>query len=113
MFKSKLAGVTLSGMVDGAVVHTAVHAAIQPTEKKAEPYHFQLRDAKGSRTAAAVAAARGVLVSIYPAQATTVDAKYFDYLSQHGLAGDPGLVVGEKAAANIAPLRRVTPSPAA
>lgn len=151
MFKSKLAGVALSGMVmcgalgfsalaqadavtdwnaitmdavtimrpgpqgmlDVALVHVAMHDAIQSIEKKYEPYHFQLRDAKGSRTAAAVAAARGVLVSIYPTQATTVDAKYFDYLSQHGLTGDPGLVVGEKAAANIVPLRRATPSPAA
>ncbi len=151
MFKSKLAGVALSGMVmcgalgvpalaqadavtdwnaitmdavtvmrpgpqgmlDVALVHIAMHDAIQSIEKKYEPYHFQMKDAKGSRTAAAVAAARGVLVTIYPTQATTVDAKYFDYLSQHGLTGDPGLVVGEKAAANIAPLRRQTPSPAA
>jgi hypothetical protein len=101
------------GMLDVALVHIAVHDAIQSIERKYEPYHFQLRDAKGSRTAAAVAAARGVLVSIYPAQATAVDAKYFDYLSQHGLTGDPGLVVGEKAAANIVTLRRATPSPAA
>jgi hypothetical protein len=101
------------GMLDVALVHIAVHDAIQSIEKKYEPYHFQLRDAKGSRTAAAVAAARGVLVSIYPTQATTLDAKYFDYLSQHGLTGDPGLVVGEKAAANIVTLRRATPSPAA
>jgi hypothetical protein len=151
MFKSKLAGVALSGMVmcgalgfsalaqadavtdwnaitmdavtvmrpgpqgmlDVSLVHIAMHDAIQSIEKTYEPYHFQMRDAKGSRTAAAVAAARGVLVSIYPTQATTVDAKYFDYLAQHGLNGDPGLVVGEKAAANIVPLRRATPSPAA
>ena len=151
MFKSKLAGVALSGMVmcgalgfsalaqadavtdwnaitmdavtvmrpgpqgmlDVSLVHIAMHDAIQSIEKTYEPYHFQMRDAKGSRTAAAVAAARGVLGSIYPTQATTVDAKYFDYLAQHGLNGDPGLLVSEKAAANIVPLRRTTPSPAA
>ena len=101
------------GMLDVALVHVAVHDAIQSIEKRYEPYHFQLKDAKGSRTAAAVAAAHGVLVSIYPTQASTLDAKYFDYLAQHGLSGDPGLVVGEKAAANIVPLRRATPSPAA
>jgi hypothetical protein len=101
------------GMLDVALVHVAVHDAIQSIEKRYEPYHFQLKHAKGSRTAAAVAAAHGVLVSIYPTQASTLDAKYFDYLAQHGLSGDPGLVVGEKAAANIVPLRRATPSPAA
>jgi hypothetical protein len=101
------------GMLDVALVHVAVHDAIQSIEKRYEPYHFQLKHAKGSRTAAAVAAAHGVLVSIYPTQASTLDARYFDYLAQHGLSGDPGLVVGEKAAANIVPLRRATPSPAA
>jgi hypothetical protein len=150
MFKSRLAGVALSGMVmcgalgfsalaqadavtdwnaitmdavtsarpgpqgmlDVALVHIAVHDAIQAIEKKYEPYHFQLAGAKGSRSAAAVAAARGVLVSIYPTQAGMLDAKYFDYLAQHGLTGDPGLTVGEKAAANIVTLRRATPNPA-
>jgi hypothetical protein len=100
------------GMLDVALVHIAVHDAIQAIEKKYEPYHFQLAGAKGSRSAAAVAAARGVLVSIYPAQASMLDAKYFDYLAQHGLSGDPGLTVGEKAAANIVTLRRATPNPA-
>ena len=111
MFKSKLAGVALSGMVmcgalgfsalaqadavtdwnaitmdavtvmrpgpqgmlDVALVHIAMHDAIQSIEKKYEPYHFQMKNAKGSRTAAAVAAARGVLVTIYPTQATVVE----------------------------------------
>src|SRR5262245_7264343 len=54
------------GMLDVALVHVAVHDAIQSIEKRYEPYHFQLKDAKGSRTAAAVAAAHGVLVAIYP-----------------------------------------------
>jgi hypothetical protein len=101
------------GMLDVALVHIAVHDAVQAIEKRYEPYHFQMKDAKGSRSAATAAAAHGVLVSMYPTQATTLDAAYFNYLSQHGLSGDAGLIVGEKAAANIAALRRATPSPAA
>ena len=100
------------GMLDVALVHIAVHDAVQAIEKRFEPYHFQLKGATGSRSAATASAAHGVLVTIYPAQAGTLDAKYFDYLAQHGLNGDPGLVVGEKAAANIAALRRATPNPA-
>ncbi len=100
------------GMLDVALVHIAVHDAVQAIEKRFEPYHFQLKAANGSRSAATASAAHGVLVSIYPTQASTLDAKYFDYLAQHGLNGDPGLVVGEKAAANIATLRRATPNPA-
>jgi hypothetical protein len=100
------------GMLDAALVHVAVHDAVQAIEKRYEPYHFQLAGAKGSRSAATAAAARGVLVAIYPTQQSAVDVKYFDYLAQHGLSGDPGLEVGEKAAANIVTLRRVTPNPA-
>jgi hypothetical protein len=101
------------GMLDVALVHIAVHDAVQAIEKRYEPYHFQLKNAKGSRSAATAAAAHGVLVSIYPTQAITLDAAYHNYLAQHGLSGDPGLEVGEQAAANIAPLRRATPTQAA
>ena len=101
------------GMLDVALVHVAVHDAVQAIEKRYEPYHFEMTGAKGSRSAAAAAAAHGVLVAIYPAQASTLDAAYFNYLAQNGLNGDPGLAVGEKAAANIVPLRRATPNPAA
>lgn len=100
------------GMLDVALVHVAVHDAVQAIEKRFERYHFELKGAKGSRSAATASAAHGVLVGIYPAQASTLDAKYFDYLAQHGLNGDPGLVVGEKAAANLVTLRRATPNPA-
>ena len=100
------------GMLDVALVHVAVHDAVQSIEKRYEPYHFELKGAKGSRSAATAAAAHGVLVSIYPAQASTLDAAYFNYLAQNGLNGDPGLDVGEKAAANIVALRRATPNPA-
>ena len=52
-----------------------------------------------------------MLVGIYPAQAASLDATYFNYLATHGLSNDPGLLVGEQVAAGILPLRRVDPNP--
>ena len=77
-------------MLDVALVHIAVHDAVQAIEKRYEPYHFEIARAKGSRSAAAAAAAHGVLTAIYPAQATTLNATYYNYLADHGLSGDPG-----------------------
>src|SRR5688572_21501030 len=99
------------GIVDIALVQIAVHDAVQAIEQRFEPYHFELDRAHGSRSAAAAAAAHGVLVGMYPAQAATLDATYFNYLATHGLTGDPGLLVGEKVAAGILPLRRTDPVP--
>jgi hypothetical protein len=99
------------GMLDVALVHIAVHDAVQAIEKRYEPYHFEIAGAKGSRSAAAAAAAHGVLTAIYPTQATTLNATYATYLADHGLTGDQGLEVGQKAAASIVTLRRATPNP--
>jgi hypothetical protein len=99
------------GAVDSALVQVAVHDAVQAIDKRFEPYHVEVKGARGSRSAAAAAAAHGVLVGIYPAQAAQLDATYFDYLAAHGLTGDPGLLVGEKVAAGILPLRRTDPNP--
>jgi hypothetical protein len=71
----------------------------------------EIKGASGSRSAAVAAAAHDVLVGLYPAQATTLDATYANYLADKGLTGDPGLVVGQKVAAGILPLRRTTPDP--
>ena len=99
------------GAMDSALVQVAVHDAVQAIDKRFEPYHVEVKGAQGSRAAAAAAAAHGVLVGIYPAQAATLDATYFNYLATHGLTGDPGLLVGEKVAAGILPLRRTDPVP--
>jgi hypothetical protein len=48
---------------------------------------------------------------MYPAQAATLDATYYNYLADHGLTGDPGIVIGQQVAARILPLRRVNPNP--
>lgn len=99
------------GVMDSALVQVAVHDAVQAIDRRFEPYHVEVKGAQGSRSAAAAAAAHGVLVGMYPAQAASLDATYFNYLAARGLSNDPGLLVGEKVAASILPLRRVDPSP--
>ncbi|HEU5135778.1 MAG TPA: vanadium-dependent haloperoxidase [Steroidobacteraceae bacterium] len=99
------------GMVDIALVHIAVHDAVQAIEKRFEPYHFESRRASGKRSAAVAAAAHDVLVGMYPNQTATLDSIYFNYLADHGLGGDPGIAVGQQAALRILPLRRVNPDP--
>jgi hypothetical protein len=99
------------GIVDIALVHVAVHDAVQAIERRFEPYHFEMERASGSRSAAVAAAAHDVLVGMYPAQAATLDPVYATYLADKGLTGDPGLAVGQQAAAEILPLRRANPNP--
>lgn len=96
---------------DTALLHIAMHDAVQAIEQRYEPYHAEVTNASGSREAAAVAAARGVLVGMYPTQQAAVDATYQAYLRDHGLAQDAGLVVGQTVAMKILPLRRRTPDP--
>lgn len=99
------------GLVDIALVHIAVHDAVQAIEKRFEPYHFEIPRASGSRSAAVAAAAHDVLVGMFPEQSANLDPVYFTYLANHGLTGDPGLAIGQQAAARILPLRRVNPNP--
>jgi PAP2 superfamily len=99
------------GQVDLAVVAVAVHDAVQAYERRFEPYYVEHSGAKGSKAAAAAAAAYGVLLSFYPAQAATLDATYATWLANNGLAGDPGLEVGEAVAAKAVMLRRLDPNP--
>jgi hypothetical protein len=99
------------GAMDSALVQVAVHDAVQAIDRRFEPYHVEVKHAHGSRSAAAAAAAHGVLVGMYPTQAATLDATYFNYLAAHGLTNDPGLLVGEQVAAGILPLRRTDPIP--
>jgi hypothetical protein len=98
-------------IVDLALVQVAVHDAIQSYEHRFEPYYAQIRGAKGSKSAAVAAAAHGVLVGFYPAQAATLDATYGTWLANNGLTGNAGIAVGEAVAARIIPLRRLDPNP--
>jgi hypothetical protein len=99
------------GVMDSALVQIAVHDAVQALDRRFEPYHVEVKGAKGRRAAAVAAAAHGVLLGLYPAQQPALDTAYFNYLANNGLTGDPGLLVGEKVAAGILPLARKNPDP--
>ena len=104
------------GAVDIALVQVAVHDAVQAIERRYEPYHVEIEGrpgekAKGRLSGAVAAAAHDVLIGMYPAQAASLDATYFNYLADKGLSGDPGILVGQQVAARILPLRRSNPNP--
>lgn len=88
------------GFLDVALVQAAVHDAVQAIERRFRPYHAALQGT-GSPGAAAGAAAYGILRGIYPKQQEFLDAKYKAFLASGGLAGDPGLAVGERVAAAV------------
>ncbi len=89
-------------LLDFAMVHAAIHDAVQAYEKRFQPYAVSIRDASGSRVAAAAAAARDVLVNRFPAQTATIHTKYLLFLTNHGLTeADEGRLVGEAAATAI------------
>ena len=93
-------------VVDIAMVHAAVYDAVQAIERKYEPYYVEVPGASGSPIAAAAKAAHDILVSRYPAQAGNLDITYQNYLMSKGIAlDDPGVTVGEKAAAGIIAMR--------
>ena len=93
-------------LLDFAMVHAAIHDAVQAYEKRFEPYAADIQHATGSRVAAAAAAARDVLVNRFPALTASIDAKYLVFLANHGLTeANPGRIVGQHAAAAIIQLR--------
>jgi hypothetical protein len=62
--------------------------------------------ASGSPAAAAAKAAHDVLLNLFSAQAASLNTQYSDYLTSQGIsATDPGVVVGQQAAAGILALR--------
>ena len=89
-------------LLDFAMVHAAIHDAVQAYEKRFQPYAVDIRHARGSRVAAAAAAARDVLVNRFPAQTAAIQTKYELFLTNHRLTqADPGTDVGERAASAI------------
>jgi hypothetical protein len=88
------------------MVRAAVYDAVEAIDKRFQPYRVTIPGASGSPAAAAAKAAHDVLVNRFPAQASSLDTAYNDYLSNNGLAAnDPGVAVGQQAAAGIIALR--------
>lgn len=93
---------TPSGLLDITMVHLAIHDAIQAFQQRFETYNAPISGAAGSPIAAAATAARDVLVNRFPAQATSIETTYQNYLSANGLLPtDAGVLVGQQAATNI------------
>jgi hypothetical protein len=93
-------------ILDLAMVHIAMHDAIQAYQQRFETYAEPIVGATGSPVAATATAARDVLVSRFPAQSETIQAAYLAYLAGQGLpVSDPGVAVGQEAALRIVALR--------
>jgi hypothetical protein len=93
---------TPSGSLDFAMVHIAIHDAIQAFQQRFESYNSPIIGATGSPIAAAAKAARDVLVNRFPAQAASIETTYQNYLTSKGLLPtNPGVAIGAQAAANI------------
>jgi hypothetical protein len=89
-------------LLDFAMVHAAIHDAVQAYEKRFQTYAIHIRHASGSPVAAVAAAARDVLVNRFPLQTATIHSKYLLFLTNHGLTeADEGRAVGEAAASAI------------
>jgi len=93
--------------LDYAMVHAAIHDAVQAYDRRFEPYAVEITGASGSPVAAIAKAAHDVLVARFPAQTASLDATYNAYLANHGglSQNDPGVSVGQLAAAAILALR--------
>jgi hypothetical protein len=95
-----------TGVLDLATVQAAVYDAVQAIERRYQPYHVRIHGASGSPAAAAAKAAHDVLVNRFPALTASLDMTYHTYLAANGLAeDDPGVAVGQQAAAGIIAFR--------
>jgi hypothetical protein len=90
-----------SAILDFAMVHAAMHDAIQAYDRRFEPYAVSIPNATGSPIAAAASAAQAVLVARFPGQAGNLNTLLNNYLGSRGLLGNPGVSVGQIAAAAI------------
>lgn len=95
-----------SRVIEMAMVHIAMHDAVQAIQQRFETYSPGITPTSGSVIAAASKAARDVLVNRFPAQITALDATYEAYLTAHQLtSSDPGVAAGAQAAAAIIGMR--------
>ena len=74
-----------SAILGLAMVHAAMHDAIQAFEGRFKPYGAAIPNASGSPVAAAARAAHDVLVARFPNQSGAIDELLDNYLSGLGL----------------------------
>jgi hypothetical protein len=89
-----------SGLIDFAMVHVAMHDAIQAFEGRFEPYCGTTLTASGSPIAAAAAAAHGVLIALFPSDASkaALNLSLAASLAKYGVTGNAGVTTGQQAA---------------
>ena len=95
-----------SSLLDFAMVHAAMHDAIQAIQGRYHTYSGALAPAQGSEVAAAAAAAHGILVNRFPAQTTALDTRLNTYLGACDDACQDGVAVGVAAANAIITMRQ-------
>jgi hypothetical protein len=95
-----------SGFLDAAMVQAAVYDAVEAIDRRFRLYHFSFPNACGSVEVAAAKAALDVLVDRFSDRSASLEGTYHAYLSSHGLSeSDPGVAVGQLAAAVVIALR--------
>jgi hypothetical protein len=95
-----------TAILDSAMVQVAVYDAVEAISGRFRPYHVNIPGASGSPDAAVAKATHDVLVSRFPSLTASLDLTYHNYLAAHKLAeADPGVAVGQQAAAGIIALR--------
>ena len=94
--------------IDFAMVHIAIHDAVQAYQHRFKTYGPPIPNAAGSPVAAVASAARDVLIArlqiptVNSVLIAQVNTTYSNYLISKGLAvNDPGVAVGAQAALNI------------
>jgi hypothetical protein len=91
-----------------AILHAAIYDAVNSIDRSHEPYLVSVRAPRdASEAAAADAAAHTVLVGLYPAQQTPIDADYAAELAQvaDSPAKDKGVRLGEQVASELLAIR--------
>jgi hypothetical protein len=86
-----------------AMMHLAMHDAINATSPRYATYAIGTRDQQADPTVAAVQAAHDVLLAIYPGQKSALQAYLKQYLDDAGLGSGvaKGVALGKRAAADI------------
>jgi hypothetical protein len=90
-----------------AIVHVAVHDAINALTRQYETYSAApVAPTAGSAEAAAIAAAYHALKNLFSSQSSSLDALYVASLTDHGVSdADPGLEFGRSIAEHLLAIR--------
>jgi PAP2 superfamily len=91
-----------------AILHAAIFDAVDSIDRTHAPYLISIRAPRSaSETAAADAAAHAVLIGLYPAERSSIDADYAAELATvaDGPAKDKGIRLGEQVASDLLAIR--------